>query len=165
MPPANDAIALYQTYGPALVRKARRVLQDSDEARDIVQSLFVDLMQRNELDVDLPYLYRAVTNRCLNAIRDRDNRRRLLEQQSPALRGVARSACGDRVVDLDLLTKLSDRLDARSLEIVVCLYVDDMTQDETADLLGVSRRAVVKRVRKIRDVVAALMGDAAEVAR
>jgi RNA polymerase sigma-70 factor (ECF subfamily) len=155
---ASDPIAAYRRHGPALVRKARRILQSEDDARDIVQALFVDLMEKSGSRLDLPYLYRAVTNRCLNLLRDEGNRRRLLAEQAPALRGPVRTLAGDRVVDVDLLARLSDRLDARSLEIIVCLYVDDMTQEETATLLGISRRAVVKRVGKIRAALEAIAG-------
>ena len=38
-------------------------------------------------ELTLPYLYRAVTNRCLNLIRDRAGRERLLAHQESALRG------------------------------------------------------------------------------
>ena len=56
----------YRRYAPALLRKAERMLQDRDEAQDLVQGLFLDLMQRPDTPADLPYLYRAVTHRCLN---------------------------------------------------------------------------------------------------
>lgn len=164
MASASDPIAAYRAYGPALVRKAARILRSHDDALDIVQTLFVDLMAKPGTNLELPYLYRAVTNRCLNAIRDRDNRARLLEAHAPAASARARSRCDDRVVDLDLLCKLSDRLDARSLEIVVCLYLDDMTQDETAALIGISRRAVVKRLARVRSALAELGDDNTEVA-
>jgi RNA polymerase sigma-70 factor (ECF subfamily) len=106
--------------------------------------------------VDLPYLYRAVTNRCLNLIRDRDNRRRLLDLQQPTLRGAARSRCDDQVIGLDLIARLSDSLDDDCLEVLVCRFVDDMSQQETAELLGTSRKTIGKRIQKIRAELAQL---------
>lgn len=153
---ASEAIDVYRKYGRALRRKAERILLSSDDAGDIVQELFVDIVARNTPNVDLPYLYRAVTNRCLNLIRDRDNRRRLLDLQQPTLRGAARSRCDDQVIGLDLIAKLSDSLDDDCLEVLVCRFVDDMSQQETAELLGTSRKTIGKRIQKIRAELAQL---------
>ena len=79
---------IYRRYGPALLRKATRLLGNRDDALDVVQGLFTDLYARSALDVELPYLYRALTNRCLTMIRDRNTHTRLLERETPALRGV-----------------------------------------------------------------------------
>lgn len=162
---ASDPLAAYRTHGPALVRKAERILLNQEDARDVVHAVFTDMMARGNNQFDLPYLYRAVGSRCLNLIRDRRNRQRLLDVQEPSLRGPTRARCDDRVVGLDLLTKLTDRLDGKTMDVLVCLFVDDMTQDEAADLLGVSRKTVGKRLARIREVVAELADiDAGEVA-
>ena len=65
---------MYQRYGPALLRKARRVLRNEDDALDVVQGLFTDLYERGQHEADLPYLYRALTNRCLTMLRNRNTR-------------------------------------------------------------------------------------------
>ena len=49
----------YSRYGPALLRKAERLLQNHEDARDVVQALFVDLIERGEDETDLPYLKHA----------------------------------------------------------------------------------------------------------
>ncbi len=162
MGPASDAAGAYERYGPALVRKARRMLGSDDDARDIVQGLFVDLMQKRvrggDRALELPYLYRAVTNRCLNLLRDSRNRQRILDgaaAEAPA----ARTRLDDRLIGVDLLARLTERLDARSMEILVCLYVNDMTQEETATLLRVSRRTIGKRLGRARAALAAIAGE------
>lgn len=156
MAPASDPQTAYRTYGPALIRKAERILRNRDDAVDVVHALFVDLIHRPPRDMDLPYLYRAVTNRCLNVVRDRDARARLLAREQPALAGEARVRCDDQVIGLELLVRLTDRLDGKHLEVLVCRFVDDMTQDEIAAHLGTSRKTVGKRLARIRDEVAAL---------
>ncbi len=165
MEPATDPQEAYRLYGPALLRKAERVLANSDDARDVVHSLFAELIGRGGERFELPLLYRAVTNRCLNMIRDRKNRDRLLAREEPALRGMARVRCDDAVVGLDLLCKLSARLDARHMEVLVCRYLDDMGVEEIAVVVGQSRKTVGKRLARIRDEVAALVGGARAVAR
>ena len=165
MEPATDPLEAYRLYGPALLRKAERMLCSREDAGDVVQSLFVELVARGAERVELPLLYRAVTNRCLNMIRDRNKRERLLARQEPALRGAARVRCDDAVIGVDLLCKLSARLDGKHMEVLVCRYVDDMGVEEIAALVGQSRKTIGKRLARIRDEVAALVGAAREVAR
>ena len=142
---------LYRRYGPALLRKAERMLQDRDEAKDVVQGLFLDLLQRPDTPAELPYLYRAITHRCLNHLRDRRNQGRLLSDADASLRGLARTRLDDRVVDRQLLASLADRIDAQAWEILVYHFVDDLTQDEIAGLIGTSRKTVVRRLQGIRE--------------
>jgi RNA polymerase sigma-70 factor (ECF subfamily) len=138
------------------LRKAERVLQSREDARDVVQSLFLELLERGTADVDLPYLYRAVTNRCLNMLRDHKNRVRILQERDPDLRGPARTSCEDRVVDVDMLSKLASKLDPESCEIVVYRYVDDLQLEEIAELTGLSRKTVGKRLENAREAVVRL---------
>lgn len=49
-----------------------------------------------------------------------------------------------------LIEQLTDKLDERSLEIVAAHYIGGMSQGEVAEMLGVSRRAVVKRLTGVR---------------
>jgi RNA polymerase sigma-70 factor (ECF subfamily) len=126
-------------------RKAERILRSREDAVDVVHALFADLIPRWSHDVDLPYLYRAITNRCLNVVRDRGTRARLLEREQQAATPVGRvaSATGrrrrpDRA--------LADRLDQSHMEVLVARFVDDMTQDEIATHLKVSRKTIGKRL-------------------
>jgi RNA polymerase sigma factor (sigma-70 family) len=147
----------YQRYGPALLRKCQRMLQSRHDAEDIVQGLFVDMLGKGKQPEDLPYLYRAVTNRCINFLKYRENRRRLLERHDDALRGTVRTRCDDTVIGVDLLSKLMDRLDKKSLEILIYRYFDDMSQEEIAELIGTSRKTVGKRIKKIKEQVRLLL--------
>ncbi len=158
---ASDPQSAYRTYGPALVRKAQRILRSREDAIDLVHALFVDLIPRWSTDMDLPYLYRAITNRCLNAIRDRNTRARLLEHEPSAAAPVGRVQLEDEVVGLRLLASLADRLDESHLEVLVARFVDDMTQEEIAEHLKLSRKTIGKRLDRIREEVSALRGERA----
>jgi RNA polymerase sigma-70 factor (ECF subfamily) len=150
---------IYQRYGPALLRKAERVLQNRDDALDVVQGVFVDMLQKGQTEADLPYLYTAVTSRCLNLLRNRNTRARLLEGEEPSLRGPVRTRCDEHVIVLDLLAKLATRLDDSTLQVLVYRYFDDLTQDEIATLMDLSRKTIGKRLDRVRDVVTELMRD------
>lgn len=158
MEPVSDPQGAYRAYGPALVRKAERILHSREDAVDVVHALFVELIPRWSRDVDLPYLYRAVTNRCLNVVRDRGTRARLLEREQAAAAPVGRVRLEDELVGVGLIAALAERLDTGHLEVLVCRFVDDMTQEEIAEHLALSRKTVGKRLDRIRDAVIALRG-------
>ncbi|AKU97269.1 RNA polymerase sigma-54 factor RpoN [Labilithrix luteola] len=151
----------YQRYGPALLRKAERMLGSRADAQDLVQGLFVDLLGK-DVPTDLPYYYRALTNRCLTFLRDERNRARLLAAETEVVSGPRRTTCDDRVIGMDVLLKLSRRLEAQSLEILLYRFFDDMTQDEIASLVGLSRKTVGKKLEEIQMAIRALT-DVAEV--
>ncbi len=155
---------LYRRYGPALRRKCERMLGSRQDAEDIVQELFTDLLRKGLLrkggaDVTLPYLYQAATRRSLNRIRDRRRRQELLDRHGDLLIGGGPGGPEDRVVSLDLLCRLVDRLDRRSAEIVVYRYADRMTGAEIAQVTGISRRAVTARLTRVRAELERLAGE------
>jgi DNA-directed RNA polymerase specialized sigma24 family protein len=47
------------------------------------------------------------------------------------------------------------------MQVLVARFVDDMTQEEIADHLGLSRKTIGKRLDRIRDEVVALRTEAA----
>jgi RNA polymerase sigma-70 factor (ECF subfamily) len=143
------------------VRKAERILRSREDAVDVVHALFVDLIPRWSSDVDLPYLYRAVTNRCLNVVRDRGTRARLLEREQTVAAPVGRVRLDDQIVGVGLIAALAEQLDEGHMEVLVARFVDDMTQDEIAAHLKLSRKTIGKRLDRIRAAVIELRKDAA----
>jgi RNA polymerase sigma-70 factor, ECF subfamily len=138
------------------VRKAERMLRSREDAIDVVHALFADLIPRWNKSVDLPYLYRAVTNRCCNVLRDRGTRARLLEREQQTAAPVGRVRLDDQVVGVGLIAALAEQLDEAHMQVLVARFVDDMTQDEMSDHLGVSRKTIGKRLDRIREAVIAL---------
>jgi RNA polymerase sigma-70 factor (ECF subfamily) len=149
---------LYRRYGPALLRKCERLLGNPSDAEDVVHTVFVEILRRKKTDADLPYLYRAATNRCLNLIRDRKKQRSLLEQQTDVVTP-SRALLSDQVIDMNLLCKLVNDLDKKSSQILIYRYVDDLGQEEIAELMNTSRKTVGKRLKKIRQKALALVPD------
>ncbi|NOZ86705.1 MAG: sigma-70 family RNA polymerase sigma factor [Deltaproteobacteria bacterium] len=140
----------YEKYGPALLRKCERILRNKQDAEDVVQGLFLELIEKETPGVELPYLYRACTNRCLNLLRNRKKRRELLERSRPVDDISITSNEPGRPLDMDILVKLIGGLDKKSREIFVYRFLDDMDQEEIAWLLGTTRKTVFKHLKKIR---------------
>lgn len=150
----------YRRYGPALLRKARRLLRNEEDARDALQGLFVDFLARGEEPSDLAYLYRALTHRCLNLLRDEKNRVRLLEREVLFLRGTLQVGPETLSLGLDALLKLQLRVDESVMETVVYRFVDELGLEEIAEVMGVSRKTVQNRLARAQDELATLADGA-----
>ncbi len=158
----------YERHGRALLRKAERLLLSREDARDVVQGLFLDLLEDPTTPHDLPFLYRAVTHRCLTLLRDEKNRGRLLGEHDATLRGQARCAriaLDDRVLGLDALARLVVELDEIEGEILVAHFFDDMTQEEIAEQIGLSRKTVGKKLEEVKARARSLVANGEEVSR
>ncbi|MCA9715123.1 MAG: sigma-70 family RNA polymerase sigma factor [Myxococcales bacterium] len=142
--------AAYRSHGPAVLRRARSILGDEADAREVVQELFTSLLARPEQFSGtgslMAFLYKATTNLCLNRLRDARTRGRLLARRSPPQQGGAPA----RAESLALVRELLLRLPDEQARAVVYYYVDEMSQAEVATLLGCSRRHVGNLLARAR---------------
>lgn len=127
---------------------------------DLVQELFEALLRKKSTDADLAYLYRAITNRSLNFLRDRKNQQRLLDHHGETSQVQLRPTSNGDLYSMDLLLQLVRSLDLKSAEILTYHFIDDMTQEEIAALLTVSRRDVGRHLERIRVQAQVLAGEA-----
>lgn len=145
---------LYQLYGPAVRRKCERILGNTEDAEDVMHSLFIYLIKKQKTDVDLPYLFRAATNRCLNLLRNRKKRSLLLAQYNRVDNGVSSSnEPFDSVSQKQLLQRLASGFDQKCAEVFVYYYLDNMTQEEISEFMQLSRKSIGKKLNKIRNCV------------
>jgi len=135
--------ALYRSHGASALRRARAILGDEARAQDVLQDTFVSLISRPEQfagrSAFSTWLYSAVTHRCLNLLRDAGNRARLLAEHADA---AAPGGPGTGLEDLATLRALLVRLPAELGQVAVHYYIDGMSQQEIADVLGCSRRRI-----------------------
>src|SRR3989442_487727 len=67
---ADEVQSLYQQHGPGLLLYARSLLGSKHAAEDVLQQVFMKLLQQNTIPEEpRPYLFRAVHNAALNSIR------------------------------------------------------------------------------------------------
>ena len=155
---AVDVQALYNQFGPLVLRRCRKLLRDEDHALDAMQDVFV-LLLRNEarLDDSAPssLLLRMATNVCLNRIRGHGRRP---EDPDEAL--LAEIACADDAEERSLARSILawnfDREVESTRTIAVMHLVDGMTLEEVAREVGLSVSGVRKRLRTLKANVAAL---------
>lgn len=148
-----DIEELYRRFGPMVVRRCRELLRDHDEANDLAQDVFVQLLRRQgRMEADYPssLLYRIATNLCLNRIRDRQ-RRREDRVDGDVLARIAGSDVDERRLNArGVLDGLFGRHVESTRTIAVLHYVDGLTLEETAREVGLSVSGVRKRLRGLR---------------
>jgi RNA polymerase sigma-70 factor, ECF subfamily len=141
---------LYREHGHAVYRRARRMLRDDEDARDIVQDVFLSLYREPERFEQrssiATYLYSATTHACLTRLRNGRTRARLIAIET-AGRGQLVPARGENQA---LACELLAALDEDDAELAIYLYCDELTHDEIADLLGCSRRHVGDLANRLR---------------
>lgn len=142
-----DIEQLYRDHGYLVLRRARQILNDDEEAREALQDVFVSLAsdpgQFTGASSISTYLYRVTTNYCLNRLRNVRRRARLTEH---ARTNGTWTIHAEATVDAQgALRRLPEKL----ARLAVYYYIDEMTQDEIADVLGCSRKAVGKRLARL----------------
>lgn len=150
---------LYRRHGAMVLRRARRILGEEEAARDAMQEVFVKVMRDRESfrgeSSPVTWLYKVTTNLCLNKIRDASRRRALLAQSAPVEPAASAPAPEERAGIAAFLATLPDEL----REIAVYYFVDEMNQDEIAEIVGVSRRTVGNRLDEFRVAARAAFGN------
>lgn len=153
----QDVEDLCHRYGSMVLRRCQHLLGNAEEARDACQDVFVRLVQhRSRLDGRYPssLLYRMATNVCLNRIRDRGRRPVTDEEVQLAQIAVAEEPEAGSMARL-LLARLFNRHPESSRTMAVLHFVDGLTLEQVAEETGMSVSGVRKRLRKLRETLAA----------
>jgi len=143
MPHRVDIDDAYRRYGHSVLRRARRLLGSPEESAEVLQDVFLDLVHKPEQfdgrSALSSFLYRATTNRCLNRLRDRNNRIRLLEQHvTPFVEELDTRPVADLLAAQQLLACLPED----EAQVAIYFYYDEMSHQEIAEVMGCSRRHV-----------------------
>ncbi len=144
---------IYDRYGGVVFRRARRLLGDETAAKDACQEVFLrllDALPEFEQTSPVTWLYKVTTNYCLNLVRDGRRRRDLLARPI--------SSTGTPATEVSLALLL-DGFQPELQEIAVYYFVDEMSQDEIASILGVSQRTVSNRLAEFRRQAKARWGE------
>jgi len=151
--------ALYQKYSPAIYAHCRRFLSSPAAARDATQEAFVRVIARGVVlpreEEALRYLYRVSTNVCLNLLREHNVHTRAAPtlMANASHTGSAESGLADR----EFVTAVLDRCGEGGAQVAVMHYLDGMSQVEIADVLGITRRTVFNRLKKLSRIASELL--------
>lgn len=151
----DEVQRLYAQFAPVVFRRARVLLARDADAWDVVQEVFERMLTHGAAfrgeSRPMTWVYRVTTNVALNQIRSRKLREPLL-----TVVPTEPSTAVDHVEARQLLTKWLGHLDDREIEVASMLFIDGLTQQEVADVLGLSRKTIVREVEELRSKLESL---------
>lgn len=139
---------LYERYCSRLTYFAQTRLGDYDVAADLVQDVFIKLIERPEMFDSTKrfstWIYTVTGNACKNVVRNESNRARLLRENPPETETV--TTPGNSVKDKQLLQKvINDYINTASEkeQIVYTLrFVEEMSIKEIAAVADIPEGSV-----------------------
>ena len=138
----RQVTALYEAHALSLARMALLILGDSAAAQDVVQDAFLGLFRRwdklDDIGAAPGYLRTSVLNGCRTLLRQRS---RVPLAEPEALLESAETALLQSEEQRAVIAAVR-RLPARQREVLVLRYFLDMTEEQAARAMGVSRGTV-----------------------
>ena len=141
--------AVFNAHHKQAVRLAYLLTSDPDQAEDIVADAFTKVYVRwkkGEVRDVGAYLRRAVANEANSKLRRRYLERREAAKRSGDDRGVR--MVDEHAADRDVVWQAIQRLPDRQRQAVVLRYYEDLSEAETADILGCSVGTVKSQVSR-----------------
>lgn len=150
---------LYKSYYSRLAAYASLFLKN-DEAHDVVQEIFLSLLEKASKKPDEStlnaYLYRAVQNKCVDAIRHRTVKnqyssaigKQLLQTESEYFYA-SRNEIEDGLLSQELQEQIDtaiEALPAKGKEVFKLYFEHQKTAGEIASILGISRSTVENHI-------------------
>ena len=162
--------ALMERHAPLLLRLATVVTGSRENARDVVQDVFMWVwMQGPHLDIrgDVRgYLWQAARNRARNTVRSEHARERLhamVRADDVALRRTDRNLAPERLDAEELVAQVHSALvgvPRRCREIFLLRWRDGLTNEEIASALEIGvptvRNQVARAIRRLAEYFAAM---------
>ena len=146
---------IYRLHYAKMMRMARAMLYEEEEACDVVSEVFATLAERPlPIESVEGYLRTSVRNRCLNLIAKKSVRAKFeqaytLETPEEAVDAEDTEQC------LQLLMAFAQRtLTEQTLRVFRMRHIDGMKYQEIADALGISRVMVYKHLAQAMEKVA-----------
>ena len=143
---------LFHEHSPMLYRTAYSMLGNHADAEDVLQTLFLRLLQRdlpqNLLGNPAGYLYRAAVNGSINVLRAR---KRFVPAEPVVLDVAIDDQPSRGAADLHrrLMAAIAG-LNPQDTHVLVLRYVHDRSDAQIAQLLGVSRGTIAMRLFRSR---------------
>ena len=145
---------VFREYFVALTYYARKFINDTDSAKEIVHQVFINIWEkREEINIDRPlrsYLYTAVHNRSLNYLRDR---KRFHDEDAadPALQKEFVNYDPDILEAQETEARVAraiSRLPERCAEVFRLSRYEEKKYCEIAELMNISEKTVEVQISK-----------------
>ena len=155
----KDIESLFKTHYTQMYHLALTLLFDEAESKDVVSDVFANLLSGNTLmraDNAKAFLLASVRHRCLNVLQHKQVQERfacLLTEDTDAL--VSDYTAEEQMQMEELMRYVRDNLSPMEQDVFRLRYLREMTCQEVAEALNVSRQTVhthlkqsVEKIRK-----------------
>lgn len=145
---------LYDMYWLQLYRYACNILRDDSQCQDIVQEVFCDLWRRraaNKIQFVRAYLYRATKFQILKLLRDGKTTQEHKQQFAKTQEQFFIHDAEPVAIDYNELSDAIQQLPEKCQEIFNLRWNDNLSQEEIAERLGVSKYTVKNQIAKALD--------------
>lgn len=150
----KEIAQLFQDHYGALHRYAFTILKNEDEAKDIVQTVFLNLWEKKErIKINIApraYLFRSVYNECINYIRKQD----VLKKHHTAVAGQQEDteqkpfAHEDELLARERIEQVLKELPPQCREVFVKSRAEQKKYSEIAQELGIAVKTVEAHMTK-----------------
>jgi RNA polymerase sigma-70 factor, ECF subfamily len=154
---------IFNSHYANLCKYANTILRDMDEAEDVVQSVFLKILEKKEstnVTSDIKsYLYRAVHNFCINKIDYLKTRRLYQEQNILENSGKVQSPNVFPTELEDSILVIIDKLPVQCRKIFIMSRYNEMKYSEIADVLGISVNTIENQISKALKILRKELND------
>ncbi len=142
---------LYQRYADVVYRAALRVTGSRPDAEDVLQTVFLRLLNRDDMGETArapeAYFRRAATNASIDVIR-----RRVSRAESAVDEQMIAPATSSPILK-ERLRRAIAKLPPRDAELFSLRYIEGISNSELADMMGMERVTVGTRLHRIRQTL------------
>lgn len=140
----KDIESLFMTYYQQMYRLATSILYNEDESKDVVSEVFARLLGKDitlRKETAEAYLMMSVRNECRNVLERKHLHERFIHLLSIEATGPLRTE-NDVLRMEELMRYIREQLPPLSQQIIQLRYMQEMTCQEVANTLGISRQTV-----------------------
>ena len=154
--------ALVNKYGAAVLNTAIRVLRDPQQAQDVHQEVFLEILRRwhkfNGQTNWGAYLYRVTVRKAIRCAKQSRMKRLVEQQEYPT----TNERPDDQLRTVELQQKLVTcltRLPKRQADVFVLSRIEGLKNEKIAELLGCSKETVRVHLHRAMKRLALELGD------
>lgn len=143
---------------PRIIRYIQKIIRGNVmEAEDVLSNNLTKMLEKKPTilkDKVEGYLFRAVRNDCLNILSRKATERQMLSIDSLSVTAwevLTVADLDDAVADIKEILKFAESFKPRTRDIFQMSRIEGLTQEEIADQLGISVRAVQKHLKTTVD--------------
>jgi RNA polymerase sigma-70 factor (ECF subfamily) len=146
---------IYEKYGFMIHGRCLRILGSTEDARDAMQVVFMQLLQKYDTIRDktqvVSWIFRAAQNHCFNILRSRKNIVESIEADEVGIPDEVE----ERVQKKQILKLIMERVGKKIRDAVHYTYIEELDQQSIEKLTGQSPATIRRNLKRFRELLPA----------